>query len=260
MEFYWFERGRQSDTSLSQRISKLKNAKFDGVMYPFSPPMGDFFTRISRIFDPETKFKYIVSIRPYAISAQYLNMICESMNSIAKDKIGINFLTGYVNDYEKTFGGILSDINDYSSNVERSNYMLEYSKEFKKIGKAPFFVSTTNEAVFKTCTKNELPMILPLMRYRSEWAKLNDQKVMLAVAPVFESPELIDWQCDNNNQCRHPKGEPCMDLDFFTKKTFFEFLDKCKADGIYGIIFQESEYEVEQYDKILLYVNEYKEL
>jgi hypothetical protein len=137
--------------------------------------------------------------------------------------------------------------------------MLRYASEFKKLNKADFFVSTTNEAVFNICTINEHAMILPYVRYKSDWAKLSGQKIMLMLAPVFESPELSDWKCDNNNQCRHPEGRPCMDLDFFTKESFFEFLEQCEQDGIYSILLQESEYDVKQYDTILSYIKEYKD-
>lgn len=222
--------------------------------------MGDYFTRISRIIDTESKFKYIFSIRPYTMSAQYLSMICSSISKFYNDRIAINFLTGYISDYEKSLGGILTEINDYSSNVERSNYMLDYAKEFKKITKTDFFISTTNKTVFDACTENEFSMIMPYIRYKSDWAKIDRQKVVVVMAPVFESPELVDWQCDNNNQCRHPEGEPCMDLDFFTRAAFLDFLDECKKNDVHGILLQESEYRVEQYDKILSVIDEYKAL
>lgn len=259
MDIYWFERDSHPDEFLKNRVSELEAAGFNGVMYPYGPTMGDYFIRISRMLNPKSNFKYIVSIRTYNLSAQYLSMLCSSINRISPNKIGVNLLTGYINKEEKDFGGILSEINDYSSNIDRSNYMLEYAKEFKRICGATFFVSTTNQSVFDACTENNLPILIPYLRYKSDWFKMSGQKVMLMIAPVIGTPEQgLSYECRNDNECRHPKGAKCMDIDFFTEESFFDFLDECQSNGVNSILFQESDYVEEQYGSILSSIIKYK--
>lgn len=255
---YWFERDLKPDIELKTRALELQQAGFDGVMYPYGPTMGDYFTRISRMIDPESNFKYIVSVRTYNMSPQYLSMICSSINRIKDNSVEINFLTGYINESEKSYGGVMSETNDYSSNVERSNYMVNYAKEFKKISYTNFFVSTTNKEVFELCTESKLSMLIPYLRYKEDWFNLSDQKILLMISPVIDSEGLEHWQCDNNNECRHPEGEKCGDLDFFTQEGLFSFLNECKKKGIYGILFQESDYLGEQYESILNSIKSYK--
>jgi hypothetical protein len=264
MELYWFERDKKLDLNLVKRAHELEASGFDGVMYPYGPTMGDFFTKISRMIHVKSKFKYIVAIRTYTISPQYLSMICASINEISKKRLMLNFLTGYINEEEKKIGGILSEINDYSSNIERSNYMINYAKEFKNIenngrfSPTDFFISTTNKEVFDICIKNELPILIPYLRYKESWFKDTGQKIILMIAPVISlQGSLDDWQCDNKNDCRHPQGQNCANLDFFTKDSFIAFLDKCEKSGIYGILFQESDYLKEQYGEILPIVKSY---
>ena len=261
---YWFERDKKSDSDLVKRATELESFGFNGVMYPYSPGMGDFFTKVSRMIDVESNFKYIVAIRPYVISPQYLSMLCSSINNISKNRIMLNFLTGYVNEGEKEIGGILSEVNDNSSNIERSNYMINYAKEFKKVinnfyfSPVDFFISTTNKKVFDECTKNELPILIPYLRYKEEWFKGIGQKIILMISPAMGSEDLIkNWKCENSAECRHPKDSNCANIDFFTKDSFFTFLDECEKNGIYGILFQESDYLNEQFGEILPTVKSY---
>jgi hypothetical protein len=264
MELYWFERDKKSDSDLIKRANDLESYGFNGAMYPYSPGMGDFFTKISRMIDTESNFKYIVAIRTYVISPQYLSMLCSSINNISKNRVMLNFLTGYVNSGEKEIGGILSDINDNSSNILRSNHMLEYAKEFKRVSNSgyfspvDFFISTTNNNVFDQCTKNNFPILMPYLRYKEDWFNNVGQKIILMIAPVILSDDSAkDWKCDNENECRHPKDQNCANLDFFTKDSFFVFLNECEKNGIYGILFQESDYLKEQYGELLPIVKSY---
>jgi hypothetical protein len=259
MKMYWFERDEQSNESLERRVNELKLSGMDGVMYPFGSSMGDYFTRISRIIDPKSRFKFIIAIRPYTISAQYLSMICSSINKISRGVLAINLLTGYVNKHEQAYGGILTDPNDTSPSIVRSNYMLEYAKDFKRVSQNEFFVSTTNETVFSNCAENGFAMIVPYVWYKANRFDLEDQKVVISIAPVIKDvkPEG-KYECDNNNECRHPEGGGCMDLDFFTTEEFFAFLDDAEKRGIQGMLFQEADYLGQEYNNILPAITEYK--
>jgi hypothetical protein len=258
MKMYWFERDEKTNEDLERRVNELKKAGMDGVMYPFGNTMGDYFTRISRIIDTKSKFKFIVAIRPYTISAQYLSMICSSISKISKDILAINFLTGYVNEHEKLYGGILTMPNDSSSSIVRSNYMLEYAKDFKNVSKNEFFVSTTNETVFSNSAENGFAMIIPYVWYKANRFGVEGQKVVISIAPIItEDKTHHDYKCDNDNECRHPADGGCMDLDFFTIEEFFEFLDIAKENGIHAMLFQEADYLGQEYDRILPAITEY---
>lgn len=243
MDIYWFEREYPIDNGISNRAKELEMNGFDGTMYPYGTFMSDYFIRIARHIDTHSKFKYIVAIRPYVISAQYLNMMCSSLNEISAGRISINFLTGWVLEIEKSFGGILSEVNDSSSNIERSNYMIDYAKEFKKISKTPFYISTTNEFVFDASTDNNFPMIIPYSWYKVNRFSLLNQKYLVSVAPVISEGEK-----------RLPNNQ---DADVFTKQEFFDFLDSCEKKGVHGVLIQEEGRNTE-YRKILSCVNEYR--
>ncbi len=229
MKLIWFERNYPVPGGIAKRSEDLEQNGFTGTMYPYGIFIGDYFTRIARNINKDSNFKYIVAIRPYAISPQYLHMICSSLEKISSNRISINFLTGWIYENEKKFGGIISEINDYSSNVERSNFMIEYAKEFNKVSNTNFYISTTNEHVFNASSHYGFPMIVPYSWYKAGKFNITDQNITISVAPIIDKDVLP------NNQ----------DADFFTEKDFFNFLDECKKNNVNGIIFQESEPESE---------------
>jgi hypothetical protein len=236
MQLIWFER-QSYPGSILERSKQLEQSGFTGIMYPYGVNLGDYFTKISRFIDPNSSFNYIVAIRPYVISAQYLHMICSSLDKISKGRISINFLTGWIYDFEKNFGGILSEINDYSTNIERSNYMINYAKEFKRISNTKFYISTTNESVFKAASYYEFPMIIPYSWYKINKFNITNQKYIISDHKI----NLPDNQ----------------DADIFTKQEFLKFLNECKNKNVEGILIQESSYNTE-YNNISLCINEYR--
>lgn len=242
MNLIWFEREFPVPGGISKRSEDLEKNGFTGTMYPYGVSMGDYFTKIARNLDKNSSFKYIVAIRPYAISAQYLHMICSSLNLMSPDRVSINFLTGWIHEEEKKIGGILSDINDYSSNIERSNYMISYAKEFKKISNIEFYISTTNENTFISSTYYEFPMIIPYSWYKINKFNITNQKYMISVAPIISD---VSKDIPNNQ-----------DADMFTKEEFFKFLNDCKKNNVDGILFQEY-YPNTEYLNISKYINEY---
>jgi hypothetical protein len=242
MNIYWFERNHPIPGGLASRSKELEINGFNGTMYPYGISMGDYFTRIAREMDPHSEFKYIVAIRTYSLSPQYLNMLCSSIDEISKDRISINLLTGWIDKAEMQFGGIISDVNDSSSNIDRSNFMLKYAEEFNRISQTKFFVSTTNDVVFDYCSENDFTMIVPYVAYKNNRFDFTDKRLVVSIAPVIR--DVVEDLPEN------------IDVELFTKESFFEFLDECKAKSIAGILLQES-YPGSEYSKIISCVKEY---
>ncbi|MEY3378343.1 MAG: hypothetical protein RLZZ328_1511 [Bacteroidota bacterium] len=241
-QLIWFERNYPIPGGISARSKELEKNGFTGTMYPYGIFIGDYFTRIAREIDQSSSFNYIVAIRPYVISAQYLHMICSSLNNISRNRISINFLTGWIYDEEKNFGGILSEINDKSSNIERSNYMIDYAKEFKRISRTNFYISTTNETIFLSSSSNEFPMIIPYSWYKRNKSKITNEKYLISVAPIIY---------DEHKETSYDER-----VDLFTKDEFFRFLDDCKSKNVEGVLIREQSHNTE-YINISKYINEY---
>ena len=53
-------------------------------------------------------------------------MINESIKNIVPNRLQLNIISGHIKEHEKDFGGILGDVNDLSSKIDRSNYLIKY--------------------------------------------------------------------------------------------------------------------------------------
>lgn len=72
MKFYYFSGG---DHIKEGRVKKLEKNGFTGVLFTYDPMAGDYLTRIAQDCENTQKIKYMVAMRPQAVSAQYLCMI-----------------------------------------------------------------------------------------------------------------------------------------------------------------------------------------
>ena len=127
MKFYYFG-GVMGNPEDPKDPSNLNKHNFSGVMFTHDIPEGDMFVKTAKDIEKGEDIKYLVAIRPYTISPQYLSMINRSMDRIDKGRLQINLISGYIKDHEDGVGGVVGDVNDKSTSLDRSNYMIEFLK------------------------------------------------------------------------------------------------------------------------------------
>jgi hypothetical protein len=281
MEFYYF--GGYFDDGF---ISKLEESGFSGVMFTYDSTQGDMFTQIARDIKQTEKIKYLVAIRPYTISPQYLCMINRSINKIMPGRLQINFISGYIKDHESSFGGIIGETNDSSSNIDKSKYIINYLDVLNTMPgnqndylKLDFYVSTTNQYVLPAAQKYNNKIILPYKYYRLGFATenfeseisgneidLKDTKVMLAITPVFRKTEedlkLLDgyvvrpvWRKGEKVLRMGGNHDPVSDIAYFTYEQFDNFVDELEKNGINQLLM--NAWPPEETDVVIEAIKEY---
>ena len=138
MNIYWF--GRHLDKDFSYMSDLLEDSGFYGWLLPYAPGLADPFVRVARSMDTEKNLKYLVAVRPYTISPQYLLAITKGLDLIQEDRVRINFVPGLtMGGFDESFGGILGPINDSSSLEDRKKYFCSYIEEFRNMkAKKPY--------------------------------------------------------------------------------------------------------------------------
>lgn len=280
MEFYYFGGNFDGD-----QISRLENSYFSGVMFTYDSTQGDMFVRVAKDIKLNEKIKYLIAIRPYSISPQYLCMINQSMNEIDSSRLQINLISGYIKEHELDFGGILGSVNDTSSRSERSNYMIDYVNTLNtmpgnsdKANSLDFYVSTTNEYMFNVVKQNNNKIILPYRDYKNgAWTIINSNggqslsdvsfdlsgmNVMLALTPIIrKTQQELDSLTGYALRPVWKKGEKpaeVTDIGYFTYQEFYEFVDELEKSGINQLLINgwpEDEREI-----IINFIKEYSEL
>jgi hypothetical protein len=231
-------------------VDMLYENGFDGNLF-LAGIKNDDFVKIGRHMDISKNFKYMVAIRAYLISPQYLSMICSSINEISNNKIEINLLSGWTKEEEKHVGGIMGDVNDLSPQIDKSNYMIEFLEvmnNMKTLHKPKTYVSCTNEFTFAAAKKHKEHVILPYSRYKTGQYDIEKSKTIISIGPIFKDYE------DNRNI---DINDAPYDSEFFTKESFASFLDKLDNDGFDGILLYGWPIETEN-ARIIEFVKEYK--
>jgi hypothetical protein len=231
MNFFWFETGYGFD--LKELAIELEDSGFSGVLLPYSFVRDDYFVKIANTIDPNKTIKYMVAIRPYTISAQYLSMINNAFDKISSDRIIINLITGFIYDKDKTVGGILGEVNDLSSNIERSNYLISYVKSLKNIssGFPNFYVSVSNQPILDGVYEEKV--IVPYSMYKRNELVFDPKKTMVSVCLIIrKTKEELD-------SIKRIKRNP--DTGYFTFEEFETLLNEFKLKGINDVLISEDQ-------------------
>jgi hypothetical protein len=287
MKFYYFG-GVMGQTDSEKIPSKLNKNNFDGVMFTHDIPEGDMFVKAAKDIKTNEKIKYLIAIRPYTISPQYLSMINKSMNSIDRGRLQINLISGYIKDHEDGVGGIVGEVNDQSSSIDRSNYMIKFLDALNSMdqdkhapgyyhdpnyeNKLDVYVSTTNSYVFKAAKKYNHKIILPYHIYvRGFWSdshknsslmiplELDNTEVMLAITPIIrETEEELDLLTNHAIRPSWRKGEipnVVLDVAYFTYEQFDDFVNTLEKRGINHLLI--NSVPSEEAKVIIPFINQY---
>lgn len=250
MKFYYFG-GVLGDNSSVKSPYNLNKHHFDGVMFTHDIPQGDMFVRAGLDFRKDEGIKYLIAIRPYTISPQYLAMINDSLNRVHGDRVQLNIIPGYTKDHEDSIKGIVGPVNDQSDKIEKRKYLVDFLESINEMNqnkdlKAPldFFVTTTNPRVLDAVNKHNNKIILPYSLYKNDmWFKkfnrpleVKSKQIMIAMTPIIrETEEELE---SLKNYALRPvwqSGEVSRvvnDAEYFTHKTFHELIVKLQEDGI----------------------------
>lgn len=280
MEFYYF-----GGNFAPGFLDEINESEFTGLMFTYDVTQGDIFTKLAQQAKPDQKTKYLIAIRPYAISPQYLCMINNSMTKILNgNRLQINFIAGYVKSHEEGFGGLFEESIESTApptHIDRSNYLIKYvdilnKMEGNKNNPLDFYISTTNPTVEKAANKYNSKIILPYKVYKSQYweeidrwtgkkivqkpLNLNYSKVMLAVTPVIRK-DISALEKLPEDYAYRPiwrEGETSnkvSDVEFFTYDEFVSFIKNAKEKGITQLLL--NSYPEREFLVVKHYVNKY---
>jgi len=212
------------------------------------------------------------------------------MDKIDRGRLQINLISGYIKDHESGVGGIVGDVNDDSSSVDRSNYMIEFLKQLNEMdqdkespgywrdpnhkNKLDVYVSTTNEYVFKAAKKYGHKIILPYHIYvRGGWSdvlknpnkliplELDGVEIMLAITPIIrETEEELDLLTNYAIRPVWQKGEipkVVLDAAYFTHEQFDDFVKTLEKRGINHLLI--NAVPSQEVDVIVPFIKDYVE-
>jgi hypothetical protein len=215
MNVYWF--GRHTDKDLGYISDLLEDSGFYGWLLPYAVGVPDPFTRIARSLKTNQKLKYLVAVRPYTISPQYLLAISKSLDLIQEDRVRINFVPG-LTDGEESFGGVFSDVNDSTSFEDRKKFFCSYLEKFKDwdVKKPYTYVSGMKDSICPNMDSLADANIVNYGRLVSGTLDTSDKtKILIFLVRDIESFRTIVKHIKENgynNIMIHVNGDELFDL------------------------------------------------
>lgn len=253
MKFYLFEGEMTLDV--------MHENKLDGTLFLFNTKGGDkLIKNIIKINElnnrPSSKnFNYMLALRPYTMSPQYMAMINLSFKSITGKNLKINLISGHIKEEEKDFGGILGSVNDSSSSADKSKYMVDFINLTKKmedvIDFAPeIYVSVTNTFTYEAAKQNGYKVIAPYSKYsKGFFDDIDKSRLMVSLGPIIRDTEeefgdLATIDKPNDSKC-------------FTTEEFNIFLSDLEKQGIKEVMLYG--WPDNEQKNVLNFVKKYKE-
>lgn len=128
---HWILRDYHPDSiNLKELCDEFNNFGYESVLFTVYSRGYDMWTRVANAISEKHTFKYMMAVRPYLFSPQYLAMLVSSFQKLSNDRVILNMVHGTIRDVE-TFDGIV-DLNfNLLDPDERKRHLLIFLDAFK---------------------------------------------------------------------------------------------------------------------------------
>lgn len=114
---------------------------YESMLLTFHSDESDYWIKAANAISDDEKIKYMIAIRPYAITATYCSMMVDAFNEISPNRISLNIIAGTTDDDQALFC-IPTSIEDRK---KQSGLFVERLKEVNKNCPEVFFSGSSKE-------------------------------------------------------------------------------------------------------------------
>jgi alkanesulfonate monooxygenase SsuD/methylene tetrahydromethanopterin reductase-like flavin-dependent oxidoreductase (luciferase family) len=170
-------RGENNSIEYLSKLSKqLNDSGYYSVLLIYHSKENDFLTKAIRVMSEKEKIKYMVAIRTYAISPEYLAMIIRSADEIAKDKIVLNIVSGDIHSDETSLEDIVNK-NDFETKEKRLKYTDQWINKFITLSpNTELFIGGNSDITESIANKYNINNILMVDKYQNRIKKTEFKK------------------------------------------------------------------------------------
>lgn len=131
MRFHWMNRGDISSVPDIQKLSStIDKYGYHSILFVYHSKMPDNLIKVVRSVSDQEQIKYMLAIRTYAISPEYLSMICKSFYDMFGDRLMLNIVSGDIHDEETSVNDIVMFKNSLATPEDRLIYTKEWMDKF----------------------------------------------------------------------------------------------------------------------------------
>jgi len=141
MIYHWFQNdvSNVSISKMQNLVTYLDDCGYYSVLFPYYSLMADPFIKAAAAIKKDEKIKFMIALRPRALSPEYCAMMCAAFGLIQMDRLMLNIVHGHLAS-EEIQDGIIDPANIFSSRGSTLQYSetflekLTQKTNFKKLG------------------------------------------------------------------------------------------------------------------------------
>lgn len=257
MKFHWMIRTEDNTVQGLRKLSKeLNDCGIYSLLLPYGANGNDYFYKLPLVIDPAQKLKYLVAVRPYAISPEYVGALFRTINEISPNRVILNIVSGNFDpDIEPVLKHYVGDVSQIDTMEKRVVYTGKWLEQFYEImgdARPEIVLSGSSEKTLEIADKySDYHMfILSRLPYVMEYGKINSERMLYAAPLVRDNASEIDSLLDGiNTTFYHTVWSG-------NKKQVADKIMSFKEYGINNILFNHLEFD----DKIELVYEMIKEI
>jgi pyruvoyl-dependent arginine decarboxylase (PvlArgDC) len=119
-------------SEVSEVVDELDKAGYYSILFPIKSTNADYLPRVISSMKPDQQIKYMIPIRPYLLSPQYLSMLSAGIEAVIPGRTIFNFINGHIGEDENLDGIIYSSI-DFSDKTDRRRHLEDFIKTLDRI-------------------------------------------------------------------------------------------------------------------------------
>jgi len=183
---------RLDDTTvdgISCLSKSLDESNYYSVLLTYHSYDPDNWLKAARVLNPNHKIKYIIAIRPYSISPEYLVMMINSFEEIAKNRIMINIVGGMGPEEEQSMSNLILNKEYFDNPITRQQYTREYLKKVKEIlpedSTVEFVLSGSQDYDIETSNMYADCHLMYYSDFIKNHHKVKTSKNMVSIMPII---------------------------------------------------------------------------
>jgi len=208
--YSWF--ARLEDTTphgLSCLSKSLDENNYHAVMLTYHPYDPDNFIKSLNILNPNHKIKYIIAIRPYALTPEYLAMMINAFEEVCPNRLMINIVGGMGPEEENVMDNLIINKEYFDNHITRRQYTREFIKKVKEILPSGCSVEFINSASLdydiETSNMYADANLMFYSDFIKNYSKVKTKKNIVSIMPIIrdtheEAKEQYDSMLNKNLQ------------------------------------------------------------
>ena len=190
MRYNWF--ARLDDTSvegISSLCKELDDKNYYSFLFTYHAYDSDNWIKAAHTIQKDHKIKYMIAIRPYAISPEYLVMMINAFEEISPNRLMINIICGLGTHEENIIDNLILNKEYFDNYATRQEYTRSFMKKVREIlpkdSKVEFVLSALQDYDIETSNMYSDCNVMFYSDFIKNHNKVKSKVNMVAIMPII---------------------------------------------------------------------------